>query len=200
MITTIIFDIGGVLVQTVDTGPREKWEQLLGLPAWGLSDVVFGSQASARAFVGDGDAEDVWREVARNLRLDAADARAIADDFWAGDAVNTAHITLIESLRAGGRYKLGILSNAWQDMRARDARRIDFEMFDAVVYSCEERVRKPDAEVYRRALRRLTSEPAKTLFIDDFVENIAAADALGIKTLHYTKTVDLPSSIAALLR
>jgi epoxide hydrolase-like predicted phosphatase len=192
-IDTIIFDIGGVLVQTVDTAPRERWEREFGLPSWGLSDLVFGSAESRAAFIGEADADDVWRHVARELRLDAQDATAIARDFWAGDAVNAAHVALIERLR--GRVRLGILSNAWRDMQARDARRIDFAQFDAVVYSCEEGVRKPDARIYQIALERLDAQPERTLFIDDFVENIEAANALGIQTIRYEKTLDLPAAV-----
>jgi epoxide hydrolase-like predicted phosphatase len=193
MIDTVIFDIGGVLVQTVDTAPRERWERQFDLPSWGLSDLVFGSAESRAAFIGAADADDVWRHVARALRLDAHDAAQITRDFWAGDVVNAAHIALIHSLR--GRVKLGILSNAWRDMQARDARRIDFSQFDAVIYSCEEGMRKPDARIYQIALERLGAQPERTLFIDDFVENIEAADALGIGTIRYDKTVDLPAAV-----
>jgi glucose-1-phosphatase len=196
MIDTIIFDIGGVLVQTTDLAPRQKWERELGLPDWGLSD-VFNNDVSRAAFVGAADAPDVWRHVARELQLDAVDTKRIAADFWAGDAVNTAHIALIESLR--GRVKLGILSNAWQDMRARDASRIDFSRFDSVVYSCEERVRKPTREIYTRALDKLGSVASQTLFIDDFVENIDAARELGIHSIRYQASMDLPAAVAALL-
>ncbi len=197
MITTLLFDIGGVLVQTTNTAPREKWERALGLPAWGLSDVVFNNDVSRAAFVGAADAPDVWRHVARELQLDAVDASAIARDFWIGDSVNAGHIALIESLR--GRFKLGILSNAWHDMRARDASRIDFGMFDEVVYSCEEKLRKPDPAIYARALKRLGSTPEETLFIDDFVENIEAARAVGLRAIWYQPSVDLPAAIAAMV-
>jgi epoxide hydrolase-like predicted phosphatase len=192
-ITTIIFDIGGVLVQTIDLAPRQRWERQLGLPEWGLSGVVFDSPPSQAAFVGQADAEDVWRHVAQTLKLDPADRTAIALDFWAGDAVNSARIALIGELH--GRVKLGILSNAWHDMRRRDARRIDFELFDAVIYSCEEGVRKPGAVIYQNALRALDTRPQHTLFIDDFAENIAAAQALGIQTIHCTPGLDLAAAV-----
>jgi epoxide hydrolase-like predicted phosphatase len=193
MIDTVIFDIGGVLVQTVDTTPRARWERRFGLPAWGLSDIVFSCDASRAAFVGAADADEVWAHVAQRLRLKAAERAAIAQDFWAGDAVHASHIALIESLR--GRVRLGILSNAWRDMKTRDSRRIPFALFDSVVYSCDVGVRKPDQRVYQITLERLSAKPENALFIDDFAENIEAARTAGLRTIHYSKEVDLAAEV-----
>ena len=65
--------------------------------------------------------------------------------------------------------------DAW---RARIA--ID-ELFDLVVDSCEEGVRKPDPAIFHTTLERLgVSDPARAVFLDDFAGNIAAARALGM--------------------
>jgi HAD superfamily hydrolase (TIGR01509 family) len=193
-INTVIFDIGGVLVQTADVAPRRAWEARLNLPEWGLAGHVFDSAASQQAFVGIGDADEVWAEVCAALQVPDDEREALARDFWAGDRVHAP--TLAIALALAGRYRLGILSNAWRDMQARDSRRLPFSRFDAVVYSCDIGIRKPAADSYLRALRSLDASPEHTLFIDDFAENVAAAAALGIHGLQYSRDMDLRAALA----
>jgi HAD superfamily hydrolase (TIGR01509 family) len=194
MIKAILFDIGGVLVQTVDTTPRQRWEQRLGLPAWGLSAHVFDNAYSQAAFIGKADAPEIWAFVSARLGVPEAERETLARDFWAGDALNPQIYALALGLRE--KFKTGILSNAWHDMRLRDARRIDFTRFDSVVYSCQEGVRKPDPRSFEIALTRLGAQPQETVFIDDFAENIAAAAALGLHTVHYRAGLELAAELA----
>ncbi|WP_052441087.1 HAD-IA family hydrolase [Streptacidiphilus anmyonensis] len=55
--------------------------------------------------------------------------------------------------------------------------------FDAVLLSSEAGVRKPDPAIFRLALERLDVPASECLLVDDGEENLAAADALGIKVL-----------------
>ena len=190
MIEAIIFDIGGVLVQTTDLTPRQRWEKRLGLPDWGLANFVFDSAPSQLAFVGAADAADVWAHARAAFGLSAAETGQLAHDFWAGDTVNSAWIAGIAALQR--RHKTAILSNGWRDMRERDQRRIDMSGFSAVVYSCDERVRKPNRAIYERVVAKLGIEPERALFIDDVAENIAAAREAGLQAEQYVKGMPLP--------
>jgi hypothetical protein len=42
MIRALIFDVGGVLMRTVNPVPRRELEQRFGLPPGGVSKLVFG--------------------------------------------------------------------------------------------------------------------------------------------------------------
>ena len=44
----------------------------------------------------------------------------------------------------------------------------------------EERILKPDPEIYRRAIARFGVDPAATLFVDDKPANVEAARGLGL--------------------
>jgi putative hydrolase of the HAD superfamily len=55
--------------------------------------------------------------------------------------------------------------------------------FDAVVFSAEHGVRKPDPAIFRLALDRLGLPPEQCLFVDDSEENLAAAHRLGVTPL-----------------
>jgi HAD superfamily hydrolase (TIGR01509 family) len=47
-------------------------------------------------------------------------------------------------------------------------------------------IRKPDARIYSRALGILGMKPERVIFIDDRLENVAAAAAVGMKALNFT--------------
>ena len=57
------------------------------------------------------------------------------------------------------------------------------EMFDVVVESSREGIRKPDPEIYRMALSQLGVPAEQTVFLDDLGINLKPARALGIKTI-----------------
>lgn len=56
--------------------------------------------------------------------------------------------------------------------------------FHKVYYSYKVGLRKPNADIYEHLLKQENLNPAETLFIDDNLPNIEAANALGIVTHH----------------
>jgi putative hydrolase of the HAD superfamily len=56
--------------------------------------------------------------------------------------------------------------------------------------------RKPDPEVYRRALRHHGVPAARTFFADDRLENVEGARSVGITAFHVTETSDLGGAVA----
>ena len=57
------------------------------------------------------------------------------------------------------------------------------ELFDDVIESSVEGIRKPNPEIYRLACQRISVEPEKCLFIDDLGINLKPAKELGMKTI-----------------
>jgi len=57
---------------------------------------------------------------------------------------------------------------------------------------------KPDPAIFRHTLEAIGNpDPATVLFIDDSAANIAAADALGFRTHHFTGAPGLEAALAA---
>lgn len=196
MIKAVIFDIGGVLVRTEDLEPRRRWERRFGLPDWGLAEIVFDSSVAAAATIGHTSLEAVWAHVQQKLSLTPAELTHLRADFWAGDRYDVELISYLRSLR--GRYKTGIISNAWPQVRQMHHAHINGETFDVILYSAEEGVAKPAAEIYQRALARLGVAPAEAVFVDDVLENIEAARALGMAGVHFNKNTNVPAEFAKL--
>jgi len=55
-----------------------------------------------------------------------------------------------------------------------------FDCFEDIVVSGDEKLMKPDPAIYHLALNRFDRKPEQCLFIDDRLENVAAATDLGI--------------------
>lgn len=68
-------------------------------------------------------------------------------------------------------------------------------LFDTVVESCVEGVRKPDPRIYRIACDRLQVEPETCIFLDDLGVNLKPARAMGMTTI---KVVDADEAIEEL--
>jgi epoxide hydrolase-like predicted phosphatase len=59
------------------------------------------------------------------------------------------------------------------------------ELFGIVVDSSDVGMRKPDARIYLLTCERVGVAPEAAVFVDDNAENIAAARALGMETVHF---------------
>ena len=59
------------------------------------------------------------------------------------------------------------------------------DIFPTFFTSCWLGTRKPTHEIYERVLGMTQADPARTLFIDDRVQNLRPAEALGMRTVHF---------------
>lgn len=92
----------------------------------------------------------------------------------------------IDRLRQAG-MKTGAITNNWESMS--DGGIAD--RFDAVVESCVEGVRKPEREIFERALVRLEAEAESTLMFDDIGPNLKTARSMGMETFKVTSEAAL---------
>jgi epoxide hydrolase-like predicted phosphatase len=123
------------------------------------------------------------------LDLDLAGFKAIWNDIFRQDDGVAA---IIRELKAR-KVPLYLLSNT-NEMHYRHCRETYpvMELFDQFVASHEVKMRKPDRVIYKEVLRRAPGvRPDEVLFIDDWELNIAGAQAVGIRTHHYTNAVGL---------
>ncbi|GER91491.1 hypothetical protein KDW_56530 [Dictyobacter vulcani] len=79
-IKAIVFDIGGVLEHTPDTGMMEKWEERLALPAGEFSVRVM--QAWGAGALEDIPASVLHQNLCEATGMDDAQANAFTEDFW----------------------------------------------------------------------------------------------------------------------
>lgn len=70
-----------------------------------------------------------------------------------------------------------------------------FKYLDGIVVSGDEKLVKPDLQIYKVLLDRYDINAHESLFIDDNLANIEAARQLGFHTIHYTPEVNLKEEL-----
>jgi putative hydrolase of the HAD superfamily len=64
-------------------------------------------------------------------------------------------------------------------------------VFEKTYYSYELQLRKPNADIFNYLIKDAGINPAESLFIDDFIENIDTAKLLGFQTIQMKKPLSL---------
>jgi putative hydrolase of the HAD superfamily len=83
-----------------------------------------------------------------------------------------------------------ILSNMGDNVLENMKREFDWlRRFDVLVWSFQLRMAKPDPAIYLHLLKELDTRPEETLFLDDRLVNVEAAQALNIVAIQFS-TVD----------
>ena len=190
--------MGGVLLRTEDHSPRQMWADRLGLSAKELSKLVFDSQASRLASVGDGSVEAIWDGLADRFDLSQPEREQLERDFWSGDEVDHDLLAFVRELRP--TYKTALLSNAWPDVRHFIENVWGFaDAFDQMVISAEVGLVKPDPRIYQLTLDRLEVAAEKAVFIDDFEENVQGARQVGLQAIRFHSPDQVVAELEALL-
>jgi epoxide hydrolase-like predicted phosphatase len=114
----------------------------------------------------------------------------LIDRLFAGSGPSAVMLSAVLAARNQG-IKTGLISNSW------GTRRYDREqlaqLFDGVVISGEEGMRKPTLAMYSLGAERIGLEPARCVYVDDLAFNLPPAAELGMATVHHVdadRTVD----------
>ena len=193
MIKAIIWDMGGVLCSEDDLTSRENWERRLGLSPGELAKIVFYHPIAPRLFVGETPPEEMWNAIGDELNLSDEEVRKLSVDFWGEPAWNQDLLDYITSLK--GQYKLAVLSDAWVTTREALRERINYDLFDVIMFSAEEGIRKPDPRYYQRMLSQLGVEADEAIFVDDRTVNVEGGERVGMYGIHYTREIDIRERI-----
>ena len=197
-IQAVFWDLGGVIIRTEDRTRRAVWEARLGLPPRELDQIVFAGEMGRKAAVGQAGAEDVWTWVAQRLGLDREQRESLRQDFWRGEDLDLELVKFIRRLRP--TYRTGMISNAWPEIREQ----IEHEWriadaFDKLIISAEVGLAKPDPRIYQLALEGLGVQASQAIFVDDFIENLEAASALGMHAVHFKNRTQAQQQVESLL-
>ncbi len=183
-INALIWDMGGVLIRTVDRKPRTELAEKFGLTYEMLESIVYGSSSAKEATIGRITTEKHWLSVQSLLKIDDDFLPEFKRAFWAGDTLDNDLVDRINKVRPA--YKTGLLSNAWGGARETIGQQFSFlHAFDVSVFSAEIKMAKPDPAFYHWMLDQLKVPPDAAVFIDDMPENVKAATDLGMRGVRF---------------
>jgi len=95
-------------------------------------------------------------------------------------------VDILDQLISKKQYKIVALTNWSKETFPIALERFDFlQWFEGIVVSGEEGTRKPFREIYETTLKRFEIIPENSIFIDDNLRNIEAANNLGINGIHF---------------
>ena len=183
-IQAVLFDFGGVM-EVFQPERFRAFEARLGLKPRSLYPILWQSPDWRLAEVGTISDGEYWQRTGARLGLHTApEIEEFRRALFDGVQPDPCLVDLVR--RLGTRYRTGLLSNATDNLPRllRDSLGID-GLFDVEVISALVGLAKPDPAIYRLALERLGTEPAATVCVDDYEPNVAAAEALGIRGVHF---------------
>jgi putative hydrolase of the HAD superfamily len=123
-------------------------------------------------------------------------AEGLIDRLFAGSAPEPRMLDAVRRARHGG-VRTGLISNSWGTRRY--DRALLAELFDGIVLSGEEGMRKPTPEIYSLGAERIGLEPAQCVFVDDLSFNLEPARELGMATVHHRDAEATVSELEGLL-
>ena len=202
-IEAVIFDFGGVFIES----PYPLLEAMgaeLGAGPGQMTESVFGSLAE------DGDHPyhrlergEIPLQQARDeiLRRGRALYNLDVDIFKLFNRMPSGvHHQLVDRVKGLKRegYPTAMITNNIREFAGSWRSLLPVgELFDLVVDSSQEGMRKPNPAIFRLTLERLGGlAPERTVFLDDCEGNVKAADSLGMQTIHVRG--DISQAIAEL--
>jgi epoxide hydrolase-like predicted phosphatase len=196
-IRAVFFDLGGVIVRTEYQAPRQHLAERLGMEYDDLVKIVFDSDSGYQASIGAIPPEAHWDLVIKRLKRPVSELEAIRHEFFAGDIIDRTLLDFLRSLR--GKYKTGLISNNWGDLREYIVREKLEDAFDHIIISAEVGAVKPEAKIYQIALEQAGVRPKEMVFVDDFAVNIEGCEKVGIKGILFRDPDSALKQLKALL-
>jgi len=195
----VLCDVDNV-IRRYDSSHVAALERAAGLAEGTTLKVAFAPETDLPLLLGR-ITQDAWAEsVARGLTglVPGATARELAAALaHAPFAADEAVVALLRRARA--QVPLILVTNASLQLEE-DLEALGLtDLADHVVSSARVGLAKPDRRIYEIA-RELAGAPAeRCLFVDDTLENVEAAAALGMPTVHFREAADLGRALEPLL-
>lgn len=178
-ITTIVFDMGGVLVdfdakRSLSTHFEDKYHAL-------INEKTFSSETWKLMDKGDFEVEEAIKIMCRDLPAELHNEvrKMILDHEGEMPPIEEMY-DVVKTLKTNG-YRILLLSNCpdWFDEFRKSVPA--FEFFDGFVVSAWYNLIKPGEEIFKVLFDKFSLSPEECFFIDDSPANIGTALRLGMK-------------------
>lgn len=198
-IDTIIFDLGGVLI---DWNPEYVYREVFNNDQpkvdWFLNNICT-QEWNVKQDAGRSIQEATELLVTQYPEFEES-IRIFYDrweDMLGGTIPET--VTLLNKLKQANNHRLYALTNWSAETFPVALQRFEFlQQFEGILVSGEEKTRKPFPKIYEILLERYQINPIKSVFIDDNVKNVAVAKKFGIKGIHFVSPQKLRKDLANL--
>jgi putative hydrolase of the HAD superfamily len=183
--SALLIDWGGVLTTNLFTSFREFCERAEIDPK--LLMGRFRSDPEARKLLvaletGALDEAGFEQRFAEMLGVDPG---GLVDGLFAGVEPDVAMVQAVRMAREAG-IRTALVSNSWGVHRY--PHDMFEELFDGVVISGEEGIRKPAKRMYELGVERAGAKAEDCVYVDDLDFNLKPATEMGMATVHHTSS------------
>ncbi|MEO6965015.1 MAG: HAD family phosphatase [Acidobacteriaceae bacterium] len=192
----LIFDYGLVLSGPAEPAARARLLEISGLPP----DVFDTHYWKHRLDYDRGtlNGRTYWQTIANDTGLLLTPDQIVAlveQDVLLWASVNSLMLDWVVRVQAMG-MKTGILSNMGEDLLAHMRKHFSWlKTFHHLTWSCELDLVKPEAAIYQHTLEKLGVKPDEALFLDDKIENVEGARAVGMHALVFRDAETLQADL-----
>lgn len=197
-IDTVVFDIGGVLI---DWNPRYLYRKLFKTEDeidWFMTNICTPEWNDMQ------DAGRSFAEATEELVLKHPE-HEVPIRAWYGRFPETISgaiqptVDVLSQIKQRNAHKLYALTNWSAESFPWALDNFEFlHWFEGIVVSGKEKTRKPFADFYHIMFNRYNIDPARAVFIDDNIKNIHGANEVGMNTIHFKSAQELEKELKIL--
>jgi len=198
MIKTIFFDIDGVLL---NIHPERTIKQLSDVTKITEQEIeaAFPEEEHHRYERGEMSGSEFFKAVKRELPISN---NLTEEKFWQAWSLLVGEETEVVNTmnKLTTKYPVWLLSNTNPYHILEEER---FKLFDKItggIYSFEVGSRKPEEDIYFKALEIAGVTAEKSLFIDDLIENVEMARSLNMNAIQFKSISDLNEQLGKFLQ
>jgi putative hydrolase of the HAD superfamily len=192
----VVFDYGMVLSGPPDPTAHAALARLTGLTPDGLESLYWVDRPALDQ--GRLTAFAFWKKLGVDAGLELDESTLAELCLWDArlwTTENPAMVAWQQQLKQRGLLT-AVLSNMGENVLDNIQKEYAWlSRFDVLVWSFQLDMIKPAPAIYRHVLKQLGAEPEETLFLDDRVVNVEAANALGMQGLVFTTVEQLRSDL-----
>jgi len=190
-VTTIVFDLGGVLI---DWNPAYVFETLIPEEEkrkhffQNICTHEWNEEQDAGRTIKEANEVLITKHPEWKEHIKAYYGRW--EEMLGGPIEKT--VEIFRELKEGGNYKMYALTNWSAETFPKALALYEFlHWFDGRLVSGEEKMRKPFPEFFQLLLDRFNIKKEEALFIDDNLRNAEAAKDFGLETIRFTSPAQL---------
>ena len=183
----VIFDYGGVLVHHQTDEDHTRMAKIAGAPQESFSERYWAERdAYDEGLISN---IDYWTSVLSSAGATVTEKKI--DDLTEHDTVSWMRYDQpmwdwVDELKRAGK-RVAMLSNMPQEIgEALKTRSDKLDRFHHVTLSYQIQSTKPEPAIYEECLAGIGTGAARTLFLDDRVQNVQGGELLGIRALQFT--------------
>ena len=198
-IKTIIFDIGGVIVNSFGNELIDNASKHLQIKPSELRKFMDVYEPSLQK--GLITEIDFWKKII-NKKHSSVPPDSILKGLWIEIyektvKIDSEMIKFIKQLKKD--YIIGCISNSIKSHTEFNRKRGLYKYFSSCILSDEVKIRKPDEKIFRLYLKKADCKPSEAIFIDDEKQLLVNAEKIGIHVIQFRNIKQLKKELAIII-